>query len=678
MWYKNAIRRHLCDMHIDDWDEAFLSEFSPEVYLENLKKAKIQNAMLYFQSHVGLCYYPTKSGKMHNAFVGREDMMQCLAAMCRKENIYVTGYYSLIYNNWAYHNHPEWRMIDKDGTTKYEKKEIVQAEFANNNLFRYGLCCPNNKDYRNFISEQMREMAEYFEFDGMFFDMLFWPHMCYCESCRKRWEEEVGREIPVNEDWNDERWLLHIRKRREWMGEFAQGITDEMKKLAPGVSVEHNFACAVLSDGSLAIAEPVNDACDYVGGDLYGGIYRHSFTCKLYRNITKNQPFEYMFSRCEVNLSKHTLTKSEDVMRSAVFLTSAHHGATMVIDAVDPTGTMDKRVYERVGKIFAEEIPYEKYFCGDMIEDIGVYYTMRSKFNNYGEIYSNHLSAVNTVDTFVFENIPCGVTGGFHDIEKYKILIAPCLTNEDSYDNQRIIDYVKNGGCLYISGGQNEGLMREFFCAECNGRTTENIVYIAPEKSAEKAFCDYNEKYPLQFEGTAPIMHGFDENDVLATITLPYTNQNTLKFVSIHSNPPFTHTDIVAAAVKKYGKGTVLWSALPIESINLYEYRRVFLSLLKYAFGYESTVVSDAPKDVEIISFKTDDSILVSTVLLNEDYKARKLESFYIAIKADKPCDVLLLPEEKSIPFKYEDGFVKFESEKNEIFNMYKIIKGRK
>ena len=109
MWYKNNFKRHLCDMHIDDWDERFLSEFSPEEYYNNLKKAKIENAMLYFQSHVGLCNYPTKSGKIHNAFKGKEDSMKKLVNLCRSNGIAVTGYYSLIYNNWAHDNHREWR-----------------------------------------------------------------------------------------------------------------------------------------------------------------------------------------------------------------------------------------------------------------------------------------------------------------------------------------------------------------------------------------------------------------------------------------------------------------------------------------------------------------------------------------------------------------------------------------
>ena len=65
-WYSKAYRRHLCDMHIDDWNAEFLSKFDPKTYVENLKLAKIKSAMIYLQSHVGLCYWPTASGKMHN------------------------------------------------------------------------------------------------------------------------------------------------------------------------------------------------------------------------------------------------------------------------------------------------------------------------------------------------------------------------------------------------------------------------------------------------------------------------------------------------------------------------------------------------------------------------------------------------------------------------------------
>ena len=87
-------------MHIEDWDDRFLSEFDPEDYVDNLKRAKIQCAMIYLQSHVGLCNFPTKVAATHKAFVGN-DKMKRLLSLCKQNDIAVVGYYSLINNNWA-------------------------------------------------------------------------------------------------------------------------------------------------------------------------------------------------------------------------------------------------------------------------------------------------------------------------------------------------------------------------------------------------------------------------------------------------------------------------------------------------------------------------------------------------------------------------------------------------
>ena len=50
-WYQNDYRRYLCDMHIADWDESFLSQFSAEEYFQNLKKnifgTKMSNSSNY-------------------------------------------------------------------------------------------------------------------------------------------------------------------------------------------------------------------------------------------------------------------------------------------------------------------------------------------------------------------------------------------------------------------------------------------------------------------------------------------------------------------------------------------------------------------------------------------------------------------------------------------------------
>lgn len=676
MWFKTSFRRHLCDMHIDDWDPTFLSEFDPEVYVACLKKAKLQNAMLYFQSHVGLCYYPTASGKMHKAFVGREDAMRRLVDLCHENGITVTGYYSLIYNTVEHDRHPEWRMVSPNGRSKRdEKSEIAHGDFTDAAKgARYGLCCPNNPGYRDFVATQIREMAEYFTVEGMFYDMLFWPHMCHCEHCKARWAREVGGELPAEENWSDARWLLHMHKRREWMGEFAHWVTDLTKSLIPGVSVEHNVAFSALPSSKSANCEEVVSACDYAGGDLYHGVYSHSFVCKFYRSITQNQPFEFMLTRCSPGLSTHTQLKSLDVLRSATAVTAANHGATLVIDAIDPVGTLDARVYERLGQVFGEFESYDAYMKGKPMEELGLYYSLKSKFNPRGEKMTNYAGALNTVETAVGANILCGVTGTFHDLNGYKVLMAPMLTDEDRADLDRIVNYVQNGGSLYFSGGDCGILLEKFFGAKVKGRTVESEVYISPTDRAGDIFGHYNKKYPLQFKTTAPILDTAGDADVLATVTLPYTNQGEIRFASIHSNPPGISTEIPAMLTKNFGKGRVVWSAFPIECLELYDHREILLNLLVRELGFASSLRSTAPDDVEITVFEADDGLLLHTVLMSTKHFARKVENFDVSLDCKKPPKRLVrLPEGSEVPSVITGNTLSFTSTEQGIFATYKI-----
>lgn len=674
MWYSNQYRRHLCDMHIEDWDPAFLSRFSPEDYVQNLKTAKVQSAMIYFQSHVGYSYYPTKTGHMHRVLEGKEDTMLRLVDLCHKSGINVIGYYSLIYNNWAHNTHPSWRMVTQKGISEYEENASNQLSFAENSGYRYGLCCPNNQDYRAFVQKQIKEMLDYFPVEGMFFDMLYWPHMCYCPTCQKRWADEVGGALPEKEDWHDPKWLLQMQKRREWMGEFAQFVTDIVKSLRPEVSVAHNLASAIGPDGRLCCSELVNNACDYSGGDLYGGLWDQSFTCKFYRSFTRNQPYEYMFSRCDPNLSKHTITKSKKRIQSSVFLTCAHHGATLVIDAIDPVGTLDSRVYRTIGQVFEQEKAYEPYLLGSAIEDAGIYYSLNSKFFTDGNPYHNHDCSVNLARTLAEYNLCSGVTGVFGDLSKFPLLIASYLTQEDARDNQRILDYVKKGGCLYVSGGNNTSLIEALLDAKVAGDTKENRVYFAPS-GEEELPGGFNKEYPLPFDGTAAIIEGVPEEEVLATITLPYTVPGTQKFASIHSNPPGIPTKIPAIVSRKYGNGRVIWSAAPIEGILSRAYQNVFMWLIGQLLPQsDRTLLSDAPSWIELVAFQDDSCLLVSSVCMLELDDPIPQPSFTIRIKCSvPPTSVLLLPRCEPVDFSYQDGYVIWKSIENLDFQMYQI-----
>jgi len=53
-------------------------------------------------------------------------------------------------------------------------------------------------------------------------------------------------------------------------------------------------------------------------------------------------------------------------------------------------------------------------------------------------------------------------------------------------DNDRITDYVKNGGKVFVSGADNADLIEKLLDCTLEGRTEEKNIYIAAEKEYEK------------------------------------------------------------------------------------------------------------------------------------------------------------------------------------------------
>ena len=672
-WFSDSFRRNLVDMHLEDWDPEFLCEFVPQEYYENLVRANVRSAMIYLHSHVGYSYYPTKTGHMHKALIGREDSMKQLIDLCRAGGIDVVGYYSLVFNTFEEDRHPEWRIIDSyDGTSERQRGS------------RYGHCCPNNPEYRTYITEQIKEISEYFTVDGMFYDMTYWHGCCQCPACRERYLREEGKPIPTKVDLGDPEWQRFMQKRYEWIGEFAQFVTATSKKYMPHASVEHNYAYGVAGDWNQAVTERTNDACDYCGGDLGGDQYLQSFVCKYYRAVTKNPPFEYMIYRCTPNLSQHTVTKSATQLELEVFLTAAHHGAAFIIDAIDPIGTLNPKVYSLIGGIFGKLIPYEKYMLdGEPIEEVGIYYSTSGRYNTRGDDFENKKCAANLMRTLVMHNVSVGIISNSDkriDNSKWKFVFAPAIAGLMDSDRQKICDYVREGGSLYLSGCEDAELLRELVGVEIDGFTDISKTYYAPiEKYGYIFGDDYDQKYPLPVNYSMPYTRlTKDGVDVAALLTLPYFDPNDpSKYSSIHSNPPAHPTEYAEMVIASYGKGKVVWSAAPIEFDCRDMYMNVIMNILRDSFDEsEQTVRSNAPKQVEICAYKTDAGYQINCVNLLADNERIPVYPFTVEISADtvgKNISVREIPSNNELDFECTEGSIRIKVTDLVIFKALEI-----
>ncbi len=672
-WYKDIYRRHLLDMHINDTDDAFLSKLNADDYYDNLVRAKIQSPMIYLHSHVGLSNYPTESGRTHKRFLRGKNEIKRLIDKCKSGGMKIVGYYSLIFNNYAIEKHSEWEM-------KYESGESWRDRGQ-----RYGLCCPNNLDYREFVKVQIDELAHEFKtLDGLFFDMPYWEIPCYCDSCKQRFKIEYGTDMPHSYDWDDPHWLDYIKARQVWMVDFVRFVKEYTKEVMPWVTVEFNYAAVIGCDWLGGSTEGINEESEFSGGDIYWkDLYGHSFVCKYYYAVSKNQPFEYMTCRCDASLREHTVTKEEKKLEREIMLTAAHHGASLIIDAIDPIGTADKRVFDRVGEAFSRQIPYEKYMNrGKLYADVAVYFDSNTMFSRDGDDRYNKTAAIGATKKLIMAHVPVTVVanGTMNDLSRYKMIIAPSLRDFDNDEPLKLIDYVREGGTLYLSGVSDSRLMSELLGARVIGSAYPDApkrrvqlgarTYISPKRQAERIFEDFNEKYPLSLSYHLPLVE-YSGDGVLATVTLPYAApDNNLEFASIHSCPPWESTDYPALIVKKYGKGKVIWCAAELEYDERTAFCRIFTNIVLGEIKRKYEI--NAGYAIEAVIFEDEDSTLISLCDLKYDPDKFNRDATLSFFSKRIPISITALGCDKSLPFKYTDGIVSCSLPIDD-FEMYEI-----
>lgn len=108
-----TFRRLLIDTHIHDWDH-LLDDFDAADYVKTVASAGFQSLMQYANSHAGLCLWRTKLGQMHNSIRGRDYFGEVME-QCRIHGLHSVPYYSLVYDDWAFETHPDWRILPEGG-----------------------------------------------------------------------------------------------------------------------------------------------------------------------------------------------------------------------------------------------------------------------------------------------------------------------------------------------------------------------------------------------------------------------------------------------------------------------------------------------------------------------------------------------------------------------------------
>lgn len=648
------------DMHLNDSNEdEYLSKLDVEDFVWSLKSANVNSVVVKAKSHVGLHYWPSRYGKMHEGLKRRNlDYVGEMIKLCHENGISVVIYLSQIYDNYAYDMNPTWRIVTKEGETSREDNG------------RYGLVCPNNVEYRKYFKDILKELIEMYDFEGMFLDMPFWPHgVCYCHACRERFWKETGEYIPKNIDWNNPVWVKFAYTRQRWLEEFVKEVSAVIKEGNPNISIEHNFA-AVGSGWSAGDTEKILEACDYAGGDYYGGYLEQTFMCKYYNSVTPNKPFAYITSRCDHNLYFHTVTRSKEDLLIHALNALVHNGAFSMCDAMNPDGTITNEVYTNtLNKVYETTAQYEKYVSGDMLSDVSIWYNTNLKYKN------NFIkSPLNVAEVMREYNVPFNVIGSknLKSIDA-QVLSINDISNITDEEMNNIEEYIKNGGNVFVTGSLGHKRFEELLGLEIIGVSEYNYSYLNPAQGAEDLFKTFTKSSPYPIESKAYECKLLGDTKIFATLSYPYTKPGVRDFAAIHSNPPGIHTNIPGAIEKQIGNGKILWVVAPLELTQAHYCRQTIYSLINSLLG-KHQFYSNAPDFVEIVGWEKGGKKYFSAINQQIKTPVYPMKDIYITIPYKVDEVKLLTPSENHVEIEYKQDETVIKLPELDIFHIIEVM----
>lgn len=167
-------------IHLDfhNWGDYpdFLAQFDPEEFAETLAKAHVSSVTVFGRCAQGWIYYDSQLFPEHKHPNLARNLLPEQIDACHKRGIRTPIYIIIQCDPMVAAEHPEWRVITKDGR---QHQWVADGPYAAS--FWHMLCV--NTPYRDFLKAHVKEILDTMPVDGFFFDIVN-PMDCSCTYCR--------------------------------------------------------------------------------------------------------------------------------------------------------------------------------------------------------------------------------------------------------------------------------------------------------------------------------------------------------------------------------------------------------------------------------------------------------------------------------------------------------------
>lgn len=323
-WFTQHMRQVHMDFHMPEFPAEAIRNFDAEQFVGHLRRGRVNMVALFAKCHFGNSFYETKAGHKHSGL--EQDFLLEAAEECRRHGIRTIAYYSLCCDRRVCETHPHWRAIDEEG----EPLPISGC---------WGRVCINTPYREELVLPQLEEIAEGYPVDGFFIDIPV-PGKCFCEYCRRKFQQMYGRELTPE---------VPEREREAFLYASTTNVLRELRAICD----RHNPDLIIVTNRSGRIDAPqsfreMNDVGVWES-QPHANYLSHSFATRTTR--TFDYPVQVMSVRFYQGWGDLTL-KPAAQMTTEFAAMIGNGGVASSGDQVQVDGTLQPAVYDMFAEAF--------------------------------------------------------------------------------------------------------------------------------------------------------------------------------------------------------------------------------------------------------------------------------------------------------------------------------------
>lgn len=214
---------------------------------EAAAKAGIKDAVIFGKDHTGLCFHPTKWGVHHPCT--KIDLTGEMTKALHKHQIRALAYFNLGLDGEMGRKHPDWLQESAPGKTLVTEDHYAQI-------------CVFYEYFHEYMIPVLLEMFENYGIDGVFLDTMSAFGYCCCPKCRRDFEAEVKRPLPLPGEKENPDWALYGKWQYQRTERFMQEVRNTILKRYPKAEILFNHIGGPLFPYALPGIETGIVSCD--------------------------------------------------------------------------------------------------------------------------------------------------------------------------------------------------------------------------------------------------------------------------------------------------------------------------------------------------------------------------------------------------------------------------------